>query len=300
MGSLRNPVGPLPSTIYWRRRVILACLCALVVAVVAWVVASGGGGGKGKGRSAPAGSHTPVASITPGPDPSGTHISGRPGGRDTAPPASGSSDGGTGDGSSGGSTPSAGDTPADGGTTGTASDAGATAGQAGGSAGGSGGSGTAGGGTGGSGGTAGLPPNPAPLAASSTLPDCAPGSVQVTLSSVSNSYSPGDVPAFQLKAVNSGSVSCRIDVGPRSAVLTVTATDNHHVWATNDCPATGSYPIEVPAGSSATYTVRWNEKTSSPQCAAPKGQSAPAGTYLVQSELAGYPARQVSFVLSAD
>lgn len=286
MGSLRNPVGPLPSSIYWRRRALLLCLLAVVLAIVVWTLTSGGGGG-GKDHSAPTGSHTPVTTITPGPTPSGTHIGGRPGGRDTTPPSGGPGTGGGTD--SGSSAGASGGSGTDGGT-GTASDAGASgaASSSGGTDGGTGG--TAGGSSGGV----------APLPVGSTLPTCDAGRIQLTLTSVDNSYSPGTTPAFQLRAANSGDVTCKIDFGPRNAVFTVTDTGNHHVWASDDCPATGSYLLQVPAHSSTTFTERWNEKTSSPQCGSPKGAQAAAGTYLVQAALPGYPAKKVSFVLSAD
>ncbi len=46
MGSLRNPVGPLPSSIYWRRRAVLLSVVALLALVITWIVTAGGGGGK--------------------------------------------------------------------------------------------------------------------------------------------------------------------------------------------------------------------------------------------------------------
>ncbi|HEY5833151.1 hypothetical protein [Streptomyces sp.] len=285
MGSVRNPVGPLPSSIYWRRRVVLLCLLALVVVLVAVGLNSGGGGGD-KGNGAPAGTHTPIATITAGPDPTGTHISGRPGGRNTSPGDNGSADGGAAGGSSGGGTTPTGDptaTPSDGGG---ASSAGVT--------GGSDGSGT----TGGSGTTS---TTGGPLPAGSTLPDCDPGSVSLALTSGQNSYSPEDTPTFQVRATNSGATSCKLDFGPRQAVFTITAAaDSDHVWASDDCPAGGSYLLQVSAHGATTYTLRWDRKTSSPQCATPKGQQAGPGTYLVQAELPGYGPKQVSFVLAAD
>ena len=289
---MRNPVGPLPSSIYWRRRVIGLCLFALAAAIVVWVLGSGGGGGDGRGSSAPAGSHTPEASITPGPTSSGPHISGRPGGRDSGgatdggPTAgassAGSSDGGADSGSSSGTT--AGDGTTDGGATsgegsdGTAGASGATSGTSGGTS---------------------VPARHVP--AGSSLPDCSAGSVTLALSSVQNSYSPGQDPEFQLLATNSGAVGCKLDVGPKSAVFTVTrAADSSHVWASDDCPATGSYLIEVTAHATTSYTLRWNARTSSPQCAKPKGAQAAPGTYLVQEQVAGYRPKQLSFVLSQD
>ncbi|WP_405585739.1 hypothetical protein [Streptomyces sp. NBC_01190] len=303
---MRNPVGPLPSTIYWRRRVIALCVLALVALIVFWAVNSGGGGG-GNGSGAPTGSHTPAATITAGPAPSGTHIGGRPGGRDTSPGGDGSptggsatggtSGGGSGDTAGGGTAGSAGGNTGAGGTTaGAGSAAGASSGTtSGASAGGvaAGGGGTAGDSDGaGSGGQ---------VLADPSLPDCASGAVRISLASEQNSYSPGDTPAFALRATNSGAITCKIDFGPTKAVFGITkAADNSHVWASNDCPTSGSHLLEVPAHSSTTYTLRWNGKTSSPKCAKPKGQQAAPGTYLIQATLAGYGSKQASFVLSQD
>lgn len=278
---MRNPVGPLPSSIYWRRRAVVLCLLALAAVLVFWAVNSGGPG-SGKGAQAPTGSHTPVTTITAGPVPTGSHISGRPGGRDTSGGGSAGSTSGTTSGSTDGS--SAGTTQG-GDTSGANGAAGAT---------GSTDSGGTGGSSSGSGGQ---------LPVGSTLPDCTPGSVQLSLRSVSNTYSPGESPAFELRATNSGAVACKIDFGPTKAVFTITgASGNSHTWASDDCPTPGhnSYLLQVPAHSSTTYTQHWNGRTSSPQCATPKGETAAPGTYLVSAQLPGYGAKQVSFVLSAD
>ncbi|MDX3053366.1 hypothetical protein PV378_43970, partial [Streptomyces scabiei] len=64
MGSLRNPIGPLPSTIYWRRRAVLLTVVGLLAILVVWIVTGGGGGGNNAGE--PDGKN-PVTSITPGP-----------------------------------------------------------------------------------------------------------------------------------------------------------------------------------------------------------------------------------------
>ncbi|MEW2522292.1 hypothetical protein [Actinacidiphila alni] len=289
MGSLRNPVGPLPSTIYWRRRAVALCILALVALLVFWAVNSGGGGG-GSGNNGSKGGHTPVSTITPGPDPTGTHITGRPGGRDTSggSSSSGGSSGSTSGSTSGGDNGSSGS----GGSAGTGDTSGGTSS--------SGGSGSTAGATSGgstSGGSGGQ------LPVGSTLPDCSPGSVQLSLKSRSNSYAPGETPTFELRATNSGSVSCKVDFGPKKAVFTISAAaGDAHTWASDDCPkpGSGSYLLQVPAHSSTVYTLRWDGRTSSPACGTPRGTTAAPGTYLVQARLAGYGTKQVSFVLSQD
>ncbi|MFF9771426.1 hypothetical protein ACF1GT_33420 [Streptomyces sp. NPDC014636] len=277
MGSLRNPVGPLPSTIYWRRRVVLLSVFALLALVITWIVTAGGGGGK-KNADGSDGKN-PTHTITPGPTPSGSAISQHPGGRDES--GGGDTGGGSGSGGSGSGSGSGGDAE------------GATDGSTG-SSGSGGGSGTAAGGGDVGAGDA--------LPASSTLPDCTSGAVALSLRSEHNSYSPDQTPTFELTAKNSSSADCGVDLGPKSTVLTITPADGDDAyWSSADCPrSAGSLVFRVPAGESITYTVKWDRKPSAPQCATPPGGSAKPGTYLLEAKAPGYGKQQASFVLSAD
>lgn len=268
VGSLRNPVGPLPSSIYWRRRAVLLSVVAALALVVVWMVTTSGGGGKGK-ASGSDGKH-PTSSITPGPSGTGPAISQRPGGRDE-------SGGGDGSGSSG-SPGSDGSGGADGGS-------GGTDGEPGGD-----------GGSGGSGGRQ-LPPG-----SGSSLPDCTAGTVQLALQSVHNTYAPGDSPAIRLVAKNASGSDCKADLGPKNAVVTITQTGSDSpFWSSADCPSgPGSVLFRVPANDRATYTVTWDRKPSAPNCVTPTAVSASAGTYLVEAKAPGFPKAQTSFVLSKD
>ncbi|WP_078651806.1 hypothetical protein [Streptomyces xylophagus] len=272
MGSLRNPVGPLPSSIYWRRRVLMVSVVALLALLITWIVTSGGGGGKNGADGAKNGK-TPAPTITAGPSGSGPAISQHPGGRDE----SGSS-GGSGSGSSAGS----GD-----------SDSGGSGGAETGS--GSGGTGSAGGSNGGTSTGTTVP-------ADSTLPNCTASAVQLSLRSLHNSYSPDQVPTFVLTAKNSSSSDCKVDLGPKSAVLTITeAGSSSGYWSSADCPkSAGSVYYRVSAGSSVTYTLKWDRKPSAPECATPPAGSAGAGTYLVEAQASGFAKAQISFVLASD
>jgi len=266
VGSLRNPVGPLPSSIYWRRRAVLLSVLALLALLIAWVVTTSGGGGGRNGADGSNGKH-PTSSITPGPSGSGPAISQHPGGRDE------SSGGGGSDESSGGS----------------------GSGDSGGAGAGSGGSDE---GVGGGGSTGGQ----LPAGSGSSLPDCASGSVQLTLKSVHNSYAPGETPTFELIAKNSSGSDCKVDLGPKNAVLTITQTGSDDgVWSSADCPSgSGSVLFRVPANNEVTYTVKWDRKPSAPNCATPPAGTASAGTYLVEAQASGFPKAQTSFVLSKD
>ncbi|GGS85906.1 hypothetical protein [Streptomyces cinerochromogenes] len=278
MGSLRNPVGPLPSTIYWRRRVVLLSVVALLALVITWIVTAGGGGGK-KNADGSNGKN-PTHTITPGPTPSGSAISQHPGGREE----SGGGSNGSGGGSSGGSGSGSGSGSASGGDGGSSE----------GSSGAGGGSGTASGGGAVAAGDA--------LPASSTLPDCTSGAVTLSLRSAHNSYSPDQTPTFELTAKNGSSADCKVDLGPKNAVLTITPADGDDAfWSSADCPkGARNLVFRVPADQSITYTVRWDRKPSAPKCATPHGGSAKPGTYLLEAKTPGFGKAQASFVLSAD
>ncbi|MGW4285326.1 hypothetical protein ACWEIK_00085 [Streptomyces sp. NPDC004673] len=282
MGSLRNPVGPLPSSIYWRRRVVIVSVIALLALVVTWIVVSGGGGGK-NGANGPDGKN-PASTITPGPSASGPAISQHPGGRDESG-SGGSGDGGAGDGGSG-----------DGSGDSSGSDGSGDGGSNGDSGSGTGGSGSASGAGGGSVGAGDA------LAASSPLPVCAPGKVTVSLRSKRNSYSPDETPTFELVVRNGSSGDCKVDLGPEHAILAITPADGDDpYWASDDCPkGAKSLVFRVPADESITYTVKWDRHPSAPECATPPAGKAKPGTYLLEAKAPGFPKTQTSFVLSAD
>ncbi|MGW6275204.1 hypothetical protein [Streptomyces sp. NPDC055060] len=269
MGSLRNPVGPLPSTIYWRRRAILLSLIGLLALLIVWVLTMGGGG-KNDGADGPSGSG-PATSITPGPSSSGPAISQNPGGRDES--GDGDDDGGSGSGGSGGGS---GDSAGSGG-----------AGGAGGDGAGSDDGAKGGGGSGGQ------------LPAGSSLPNCVSGDVKLKLRSIHNRYEDGEKPKFELVAQNSAGKACKVDLGGKKTVLTITQADSDkQIWSSADCPAgNGSLLLRVPGDGRVTHTVEWDRSKSEPRCATPSPGSAAPGTYLVEAKSPGLKTVQASFVL---
>ncbi|MBU8551105.1 hypothetical protein IMX12_20195 [Streptomyces sp. Babs14] len=278
MGSLRNPVGPLPSSIYWRRRAVLLSLLALLALLITWIVVAGGGDG-GKDREDGANGKNPAPSITPGPSGSGPAISEAPGGRDE-------SDGGDSDGSGSG----AGSGGAGGEGSGGSGGAGGGAGS--GSGGGAGTGGSAGGAATGVGAGDALP-------GGSSLADCTPGAVKLSLRSVRNTYTPGQTPTFELTALNTSAADCKVDLGPEHAVFTITPAEGEDAyWSSDDCvKGAGSLRYRVAAGSGITYTVKWDRKPSAPECGTPPAGSAKAGTYLVEAKAEGFEKVRTSFVL---
>ncbi|UGY92193.1 hypothetical protein [Streptomyces gobiensis] len=272
MGSLRNPIGPLPSSIYWRRRAVALSLVALLLVLVVWALNSGAGsGGKQAGGGSDNRGDGAASAITPGPTSSEPVISERPGGRDEEDGGADGDHGGTGDsaGTGGGS--------GDDGSNGT--------GGSGGSAGSARTGGTAGGG--------GVP--------AADLPTCTSGPVKLRLVSVENEYAPGEKPKFKLIAENGGGDACKVDFGPKKAVITISDTNDDTVWASDHCPAgSGSALLRVPARGEVTHTVEWDRKRSAAECATPSGGSAKTGTYLAEAAVPGLGTAQTSFVLTKD
>ncbi|MEU7075039.1 hypothetical protein AB0B30_06965 [Streptomyces narbonensis] len=290
MGSLRNPVGPLPSTIYWRRRAVAVCLVAVLALLAVWALTSGDGGGK-KANDAANGSSPTPPSITPGPSGTGPAISQQPGGRDESGDSGGSGDtsgeGGSGDGGSAGSGTDAGSGSGEGADAGTDSGAGGIGKN--GDTDGAGGDGGAGTGAG------------QQVPADSPLPNCPSGALQLSLRSAKVSYEVGEKPRFHLVVRNTSDTACKADFGPRSAVLTISDKQADAVWASDDCPRPGNpLLLSVPAQTTVTHTVEWDRGRSAPKCAtAPAGQAGP-GTYLVEATLAGAKVAPASFTLAKD
>ncbi|MGW5234838.1 hypothetical protein ACWEQU_21700 [Streptomyces nodosus] len=278
MGSLRKPVGPLPSSIYWRRRAVFLSVVALLAVLAAWAVTATRGGGGTNAADGADGKH-PTSSITPGPSGSGPAISEHPGGRDE------SGDGDGSDSSGSPASPGAGESDgADGGPDSGSDGSGDGADQADGSGGGDSAGGRLASGAG------------------SALPNCSTGAVSLTLKSVHNTYGPEDTPTFELIAKNTSGKDCKADLGPKRAVLTITQTGSDDtIWSSADCPkGAGSVLYRVPAHQQALSTVKWDRKPSAANCATPHAGSASAGTYLVEAKAPGFPKAQTSFVLSKD
>ncbi len=266
VGSLRNPVGPLPSSIYWRRRAVLASVVALLALLAVWTVSSGGGksstNGKGQGKP------DPIASITPGPAGTGPAISQAPGGRGES---GGSSTGSEGAGSAG-------------------------AGKNGEPGSGTGSGGAAGTGSGPGGGAAPVPADPA-------LPTCAPTALQWEVKSVKNEYEANEKPRLELVARNTAGTTCKVDLGPKQAVLTILqATSGKAVWSSADCPTgPGSAFFRLPAQGETKQSLEWDRRFSAAdQCQAPPAGAAGPDTYVVEVKSPGMPVARTSFVLKQD
>ncbi|RKN42925.1 hypothetical protein [Streptomyces hoynatensis] len=266
MGSLRTPVGPLPSSIYWRRRAVVLLPVVIVVLLIVWALRPSGGDDEQQTGGHDDGNGGPAESITPGPTPSESFIDERPGGRDTSSTESGEP----------------GDEAGAGGEEGTGAADGSNGGAA------------ADGSAGGGGDTVGIDP--------AGLADCLPADVSLTLSSAENDYSPEQQPRLLLTAHNESGSACRLDLG--YAALTVTLADaaDEQVWSSADCPEGASSDwVGIAAGGAVTRSFDWDRRHSTPQdCDGPAGEPAAPGTYLAEAQLTGFPVVQTPFLLDED
>ncbi|MEV4561982.1 hypothetical protein AB0K51_34100 [Kitasatospora sp. NPDC049285] len=276
MPSLRQPVGPLPASIYWRRRLVVLVAALAVAGVVGWLAFGSDGNGSDRKNSAQGSPlPAPAQSITPGASPTGSAITTRPGGTGGGSVSGGGggevslTNGGTGTGS-GGTNPSAG-------SGGSASPAGSGGGS--GAAGGAGGA--AAGGTGG-----GAPAvNTAEVMA---LPVCTASQLSLELASAQNAYQPKDRPRLALTVRNTSGSACRVDLGRAASTLTVTSSAGERIWSSGDCPTDRSATWAQIAGNNGlTETFNWDRTRSKPQCASADPAAAQPGNYLIQADLTG-------------
>ncbi|MFE2167641.1 hypothetical protein ACFXB3_21655 [Streptomyces sp. NPDC059447] len=241
-------------------------MLASVVALLALLAVwtvSSGGGKTSTNGKGQKGPDT-VTAITPGPSGTGPAIGTAPGGRAE------SSGGGAASGSDGGS--------------GKNGDPGAGKGAGGGSA------------SGGSGGSAAVP-------ADSPLITCAPGALQWEVKSVKNEYEANEKPRLELITRNTSGSTCKVDLGPKQAVLTILqAATSKAVWSSADCPTgAGNAFFRIPAGGETKQPLDWDRRFSAPdQCQSPPAGSAGPDTYVVEVKAPGMQVTRASFVLKQD
>ncbi|MFF5801744.1 MULTISPECIES: hypothetical protein [unclassified Streptomyces] len=244
---------------------MLASVVALLALLAVWTVSSGGGKSSTNGKGGDG--RDPVKSITPGPSGTGPAISQAPGGR-------GESGGGPGKNGEPSGDPSSSE---------------------------GGGGSTESGGSAGSGGGSAAPGQALP--ADSPLPTCAPTSLQWEVRSVKNEYEANEKPRLELIARNTSGTTCKVDLGPKQAVLTILqATGTKAVWSSADCPTgAGNVFFRLPGQGETKHSLEWDRKPSAAsQCQSPPAQAVAPDTYVVEVKSPGMPVARTSFVLKQD
>lgn len=276
-------MGPLPSSIYWRRRAVVLLLLVVLVLLVSWAVRSCGAGAGGDEQQTgnekdDGNAQGPAESITPGPaSSSGSLIEERPGGREES--ESGDSGGDSGGGESGDDGDDA---------------AGETGDYGYGGYGGDGGSGETTGTDGEDGGSGGGEDV-------GGLPACTTTDVTLSLRADENDYARGEEPDLRVTVENDSGASCRVDFGHDALTVTIADAEDERVWSSDACPSgAASVPTAVPAGGSASHTIHWDRRHSTRDCEDSPGEPAASGTYVAEAHLGSLPAAQTSFRLDQD
>lgn len=263
-----EPVGPLPPSVYWRRRAVATIAVVLVLAALLWALAAALSADGGV-EAAPA--PTPAApTAPPSPVASRGALAVPPGGISTLPGTPGAlgpvgigapaplrpGDGPTGPLLGAGSTGATADSPA-----------------------------------------ASSPPAPAPAPAPAAGP-CADSALKVAARSDKPRYGTGERPLFSLVVTNTGKAPCTRDVGPARTAMAVVVKAGDGLWGSDDCAPGGAPDVRTLApGQEQVISLRWAGRTSLPGC--PSGRAAvPGGDYQLLTRLDGTVSAPAPFSLA--
>jgi uncharacterized protein DUF4232 len=291
-----QPVGPLPPSVYWRRRSVAAAAAVLALVLLVWALAAAlsADGGSTVPVAAPApvaGPPTPVASLgalpapaagadglaagPPGPalTPNGVAALLGPGGLPGTRPQTGTgpvlgtaalpgADSVSGAGRPGIVQP---------GTTGAPDPGTAPAAQPG--------------------------PPPGPQAAP-TPPRCADGDLRIAARTDKPRYGAGEHPQFSLVITNTGSTPCVRDLDAARQAMAVVRKAGDGLWGSNDCSPAHTADVRTLApGQDAVFTVRWGGRTSAPGCSGER-TVVPPGDYQLLTRLDGTVSDPARFTLA--
>ncbi|GAA4848097.1 hypothetical protein GCM10023201_45020 [Actinomycetospora corticicola] len=256
-----EPVGPLPPSVYWRRRGVAVVVVVLVLAFLVWAVSAAASADGTDTVAAPAPTPTsappsPVASsgalaVPPGNGALGTPLLPLPG--VTAPTSAAGPGGATPPLLGAGSTdPQQRPTP----TTAAAP-------------------------------PAGPPPGPTPAAAPAPAgpQPCRDAALTVAARTDKPRYTAAERPQFSLVVTNTGKEPCTRDLGPARTAMAVVIKPGDGLWGSDDCAPGGDPDVRtlVP-GQEQVFSVRWAGRTSAPGCPADRA-AVPAGTYQLLTRL---------------
>jgi hypothetical protein len=281
VGSFRHPVGPLPGSVYWRRRIVLLGIPLFVIALVAYACTgssspSTNASGPGSGRQSAGASPTGIITPAPGQTASGPPGNSYPGGSPTA-------SGGAGTGSTGGAGGSAGGAVGGTSTSSGSAGSGSSGGLGSGSGSGSGGAGSTG------------------QAASGAAAGCSL-SLMLSLDRTSSSgpvqYPAGSYPTFKIAAADNGSANCTLDVSGKGMVVSVMPLGTTKpIWTSATCSGAADLRVLGP-GDSQSYSVVWKRwETQGTTCPLSALPTVPQGTYTVNVEASGVTSSLVEFIL---
>lgn len=114
---------------------------------------------------------------------------------------------------------------------------------------------------------------------------CPNGVVKIVATPDVPSYPVGARPLLRLEITNAGPVPCTRDVSRKLREILVLAADGTRLWSSNDCYGPPQQDVRVlPPGQAVVFSVNWAGRTSAPGCPVDR-KTVPAGGYQVVGKL---------------
>ncbi|MEO3813368.1 hypothetical protein ABGB17_30590 [Sphaerisporangium sp. B11E5] len=134
------------------------------------------------------------------------------------------------------------------------------------------------------------PPSPEPEE------PCRGPDLVLSLHAESRVYAAGRTPSFLLTVVNTGHLSCAVDLG-RRAVETMITSGGDRIWSTTDCVSgPGRDMHTLRRGVPHVTEVRWDRRRSGPDCHSERPRARP-GTYVATARLGALRSHELIFHL---
>jgi hypothetical protein len=143
------------------------------------------------------------------------------------------------------------------------------------------------------------PVEPQPAASPEVAPPgpCADGDLRVTARTDAPTYAAGVKPVLSLVVTNAGTAPCVRDLDAARQAVAVVRRPGDGLWGSNDCSPGDTDDVRTLApGEEAVFSVRWSGRTSNPGCAGER-TTVPPGTYQLLARLDGIVSEPVSFTL---
>jgi cytoskeletal protein RodZ len=124
--------------------------------------------------------------------------------------------------------------------------------------------------------------SPSTTATSALCPDSV---IKVTALTDATTYAAGKDPRLTVEVQNTGTVSCKRDLG-QVALELIVSSGSARTWSSDDCNPGGSHAVAtLRPGQTFSTTVVWSRTTSAPGCPSGKPQAAPGHYQLVARNL---------------
>jgi hypothetical protein len=260
-----EPVGPLPATVYWRRRWVAIASATAVIVLLAWGIAAAADPPDDPETARPSSRVAVSAPQEASPPPAAPPLAALP---LATPPATTQPSTGPRPGAAG-STPPA--PPTSEPATGTATSESLGLEQA---------------------------PTTAPTSAPPAEPvQCTNEMIDVKAEVEGSDHRVGERMVLRLVVANSSKQPCVRDLDPvRQEIVVWSADGSTRLWSSNDCSsAKGADPRTLAPGQPVAFAVRWAGRTSEPGCPA-KRETVPAGEYRLLTRVDDVISPPVQFV----